>query len=1051
MEAPGPLRIRLLGGLDVEGVPPDAFGSRKARTVLRVLALGRGSPVSVDRLVDACWGDDPPTKPAEQVAVLVSRLRRALGRERIVHGDAGYSLVADWLDLSELDDLAAEAVHRFQGKNHVGARAAAAAALSLVRGPVAPDELDDEWVEIERSAVDRTVARLRHVGAESALAVGDLADAAQLAGTALDHDPYDEQALRVLMAARAAAGSAASALGAYAEFRARLGEELGIDPSPQTEAVHTAILRGEPPPGVALPPVASPHAVVELPGRAGELAALERALDASPSGTVRIVEIAGEAGIGKTALLEAFASRAGPTAGAVLRGTCDDLEQALPLQVIFDAIAAHLQVLTPEERALVGADDPVVAPLLGGAPATETIGIEGLTAGFANATLLYSVLARLLDRIAGPAPLVLLVDDAHRAGLATSEWLRFVARRPRATGWLVVLAGRPGEGLGVPADERIELGPLNRAAAEAIVGSERIEAIYERSGGNPLFLVELAAADGSDLPATIRDAVAGRCREAGQAAETIRAAALLGPDVDVDLLAAVTRLPPVELLTHLEEGVRLRLLEPRAATFAFRHELVRDAIAADVSTPRAALVHREAAVALSARAASDPLTIAHHARLGGDLDLAAATLARGAALAAERFDYRSAEDLLDRAIEFRDIAASRMARARVRVLGARYDEAVEDAGAALSTGAGADALEVMAWAEYYARDFGASTQAADDGARLATDAETEGRCCTVAGRARHAAGDLDGAEEMLTRAVGLVRGEELAVASAYLGVLRSHQSRYADALDLMRAATRLGGSPTAVSAFFHAHMFVGHAEAMSGRPAAALRTYGGLVAEVERRHAERYQDGRPLNFIGWVLRSLADFEQADDATEAALALSRDAGFRETEVAALLDLGEAAMLRGDLATAAALVDDADAVLAGDLVFGWRQQLKVTSHRARVALATGEREGAAELARTVAAEAERLGVPRYAVPARLLAVRADPVLARDLDAVDRDLAALDAAVPLEAWWLTAEVAHELGVDRWWILAQSRADDLARQAGEHAEGLRAYARKRLDSLKP
>jgi DNA-binding SARP family transcriptional activator len=99
------LRVRVLGGLAVEGFTEHDLGSRKGRLLLKVLALGRGRAVSVDRLADIVWAEgELPAKPAEQIGVLVSRLRRVVGQDRVVRTDAGYALLADWLDL---DDLAA--------------------------------------------------------------------------------------------------------------------------------------------------------------------------------------------------------------------------------------------------------------------------------------------------------------------------------------------------------------------------------------------------------------------------------------------------------------------------------------------------------------------------------------------------------------------------------------------------------------------------------------------------------------------------------------------------------------------------------------------------------------------------------------------------------------------------------------------------------------------------------------------------------------------------------------------------------------------------------
>src|SRR5580692_1470999 len=96
------LAARLLGEFSVDGIESTALGSRKARLALHLLALAEGLPVPGDVLTDALWGDSPPARPDDQLAVLMSRLRSVLGRDRIQHRDQGYLLVCDWLDAAEL-------------------------------------------------------------------------------------------------------------------------------------------------------------------------------------------------------------------------------------------------------------------------------------------------------------------------------------------------------------------------------------------------------------------------------------------------------------------------------------------------------------------------------------------------------------------------------------------------------------------------------------------------------------------------------------------------------------------------------------------------------------------------------------------------------------------------------------------------------------------------------------------------------------------------------------------------------------------------------------
>src|SRR5579859_5825361 len=106
------LALRVLGDFGVDGVEPQALGSKKARLALHLLALGAGHVVPSDVLADALWEHDPPSRPGDQLAVLMSRLRSVLGKERIEHRDDGYLLRADWLDATELAALTDEAERR---------------------------------------------------------------------------------------------------------------------------------------------------------------------------------------------------------------------------------------------------------------------------------------------------------------------------------------------------------------------------------------------------------------------------------------------------------------------------------------------------------------------------------------------------------------------------------------------------------------------------------------------------------------------------------------------------------------------------------------------------------------------------------------------------------------------------------------------------------------------------------------------------------------------------------------------------------------------------
>jgi tetratricopeptide (TPR) repeat protein len=414
--------------------------------------------------------------------------------------------------------------------------------------------------------------------------------------------------------------------------------------------------------------------------------------------------------------------------------------------------------------------------------------------------------------------------------------------------------------------------------------------------------------------------------------------------------------------------------------------------------------------------------------------------------AADRFDLTTAEALLDHSLELHADDETQLARARVRTLRGNYRAALEDVEACRRTGAAA--LEVGAWASYFGRDFEQATRYAADGV-VAAEGVVRARCLMVGGRTRHAVGDLMSAETLLIEALDTATGVDRVVASAWLGVLRSHQSRMDEAISLLRpAASDITGFEEQTAATLHAVLFTGHAYALAGRPALALEQFDRYTAEVDRRQAPRFV-GRGTNFKGWVLRNLGEPEMAAELHSAALDDANSTGTPELRIAALEDLAEDRHFAGDLVGAAEKLAEARRALEdGDLVFGWRLDMKLRMLRARLALDSASPGEALELANGLRNDAERSGVPRYASVAALLVHRARHDLGEsvDLDAVDRDLLLAQRSIALEAWWWTGETGAALGLEAWVDRAESMAAALSRLAGPHEEALQKHAERRI-----
>jgi tetratricopeptide (TPR) repeat protein len=545
--------------------------------------------------------------------------------------------------------------------------------------------------------------------------------------------------------------------------------------------------------------------------------------------------------------------------------------------------------------------------------------------------------------------------------------------------------------------------------------------------------------DDDALPASIRDSVRQRCERAGPAvAATVRAAAVLGRDVDLELLAAVLDQPVADLLDHLEDAVRRHLLVESITGFQFGHQLVRDALGTGTSAARVALLHRQAARSLAARANADPLAVAYHARLGGDPAAAAAALARAADVAAARYDLDEAARLLDEAVGLDPDPSVRVARARIRLRMGDPAGAAADARAVREDPDSPHypaALEVSALVSYVERDFDRCVRLAEEGAAAATDPEIRASCLALAGRVRHATGDLAGARDTLARVDAPASVAPLV--DLWRGLLLVHADDPAAALRLVGAdeptRVRVGYPFVAINR----HMVAGYARARLGDPLPALREFELMAASAEREHTDRFA-GRVLNFRGWVLRGVGAFGPADEANTRAYELSMAQGATEPLVHALLDLADGRLRVGDPAGAADHLSKLDAVTDDGYVFAWRAELRAGLVAGRFALATGSFADAAEHFTAVQATADRLGLRRYQVLARLGLAQADRSSA-PLSTVDEDLAALDAVAPLESWWITADLARAFDVDAWHRLADARRAALAARAGPYAAGLR------------
>jgi predicted ATPase/DNA-binding SARP family transcriptional activator len=353
----GPLR------LVVDGHPITIPG-HKRRAVLAMLALAEGRAVSAEDLLDALWAREPPESGRAALYSHVSRLRGHLGpgsaRLRTLNG--GYRLVlgSDELDAGRARSLLAQARER------TGSDAAAACALlrkarALWRGAALGEFADVAPLAASAIAVEQLHREVTDLLVATAVEAGRGETVAGLSAEALAADPLRESAVLGRMRVLAAIGQAAEALRTGREYRRRLAEETGLDPSPALGELERGIAGGTVGPRVpATRPPGRPSRVPARPatalvGRDAALAGLHRLV-----ATERLVTVVGPGGVGKTRVALELARRADSATVLFLAPVTDPaavaptLAKALDLRVARgDVLAACVALLATEPTLLV--------------------------------------------------------------------------------------------------------------------------------------------------------------------------------------------------------------------------------------------------------------------------------------------------------------------------------------------------------------------------------------------------------------------------------------------------------------------------------------------------------------------------------------------------------------------------------------------------------------------------------------------------------------------------------------------------------------------------
>lgn len=301
----GPLRVANAGQ------PLKPAGPRQ-RALLAALLVRVGRPVSLDGLIDALWGENPPVSAVANVHTYVSRLRRDLTGiglpGRLTTDSAGYRLHVepDELDSEIFEVAAGKAREALASGDAVKAVAFWQEAWSVWRGPLLDDVPRAGWLEADVVRLDEMAAAAREDSADARLAAGQYGALITELGVQVRQFPLREGLWWRLMRAQHQAGRRAEALETYRAVREVLVDALGVDPCDQIQDLHQEILRGgraERPEAGGLNPVRPmqlPPDVDNFTGRDAELAELREVLTRRSKST--LAAITGKAGVGKTSL-----------------------------------------------------------------------------------------------------------------------------------------------------------------------------------------------------------------------------------------------------------------------------------------------------------------------------------------------------------------------------------------------------------------------------------------------------------------------------------------------------------------------------------------------------------------------------------------------------------------------------------------------------------------------------------------------------------------------------------------------------------------------------
>ncbi len=711
------LKVYLLGGFELhcndEPLPPPA--TLKARSLLAYLVVHCDRACSREVLADLFWPDRPRDKALRSLSTALWHIRRILPPGDYILADTQavrFNWESEyWLDVEEFESRMQDAARK--DRTDASCLLLLASCIQLYRGDFLEGFYDD-WCLEERYRLEALYLEALEWLVAAHEALDQPEEALHYVGLLLARDPFREDVHRTAIRLHVRLGNRAEAVRQVHWCRAVLQTELGIEPEAETVALCDELLgpawRRKPGREILIqrgpPPRSRPALVLEHPpfvGRETEWEALLAHWGRAKSGQGHMVLVCGEAGVGKSRLIEELSQHVRQRGDWVACGHCYEYERALPHGPLADLLRAVLSAtdarflgrLLPWQVAELVRLAPELSERFPSLPSYRERG-EGY-AGQEQTCLFDAITFFLLDLVR-QNPLLLVLEDLHWASDSTLTWLHYLTRRLSDAPILLVATCRheevgldhPLHGLALQLEReglatRLELSRLSQEALAlwmAGASDSLVAYIHRQSEGNPFFTLETLRALSEDgqirlaggrwveettptslpIPASVRQVVQVRLgRLSPPVREAVATAAVVGRTFNFDVLEQAWGRGEEATLEALDELLRRRLVRegsgPSGRDYEFDHHLVREVIYQELHYRRRRRLHRLVGEAMERLHAGQPDVageVAHHFDAGGEMEKALHYYHLAVQEAEALFAWQDAEQYLGRMLELLD-------------------------------------------------------------------------------------------------------------------------------------------------------------------------------------------------------------------------------------------------------------------------------------------------------------------------------------------------------------------------------------------------------------